>query len=124
VNDDIFGKGDPFDEPPGEAPRRRKSFNGEWAKLSKHWSDQLRQAQGISTYHLAHAILHEAFKRQYVRGPVVLSAAVTGLPRSSRPRAIRDMLRLQLIKVKWEGRRAAVVTELVVGNGAAVRLED
>jgi hypothetical protein len=54
----------------------------------------------------------------------VLSAVVTALPRSSRHRAIKDMLRLQLIKVKWEGHRAAVVTELLLGNGETVRLEN
>jgi hypothetical protein len=107
---------------PKKAPKRRKPFKATWVKLHKHWSDQLEQAQGMTTYRLAHRVLHEAFKRQVIGGSVILSAEVTGLQHTSRRRAIEDMLRLQLFSIAQQGKRAAVVTELLLGNGETLRL--
>jgi hypothetical protein len=104
-------------------PRKKhKPFKATWARLTKHWSDQLEQAHGMATYRLAHRVLHEAFKRQVVGGSVILSEEVTGLPHTSRRRAIEDMLRLQLFNIAQKGKRAAVVTELLLGNGETLRL--
>ena len=76
----------------------------------------------MTTYRLAHRVLHEVFKRQVVGGSVILSAEVTGLQHTSRRRAIEDMLRLQLFSIAQQGKRAAVVTELLLGNGETLRL--
>jgi hypothetical protein len=110
-------------EPKAPARKKRAPCKAPWARLTKHWSDQLEQARGMATYRLAHRVLHEAFKRQVIGGSVILSEAVTGLRHTSRRRAIEDMLRLQLFNIAQQGKRAAVVTELLLGNGEILRLE-
>ena len=107
-----------------KTPARKKGapFKAPWARLTKHWSDQLEQSRGMATYRLAHRVLHEVFKRQVIGGSVILSAEVTGLQHTSRRRAIEDMLRLQLFSIAQQGKRAAVVTELLLGNGETLRL--
>jgi len=104
------------------ARKKRRPFKAPWARLTKHWSDQLEQARGMATYRLAHRVLHEVFKRQVIGGSVILSAEVTGLQHTSRRRAIEDMLRLRLFNIAQKGNQAAVVTELLLGNGETLRL--
>ena len=109
-------------EPKTPTRKKRARFKATWARLPGYWSDQLEQARGMTTYRLAHRVLHEVFKRQVVGGSVILSAEVTGLGHTSRRRAIEDMLRLQLFNITQQGKRAAVVTELLLGNGETLRL--
>jgi hypothetical protein len=104
------------------ARKKRAPIKTTWARLPKHWSAQLEQALGMTTYRLAHRVLHETFRRQVIGGSVILSAEVTGLSHTSRRRAIDDMLRLQLFSIAQQGKRAAVVTELLLGNGETLRL--
>ncbi|MFY9839339.1 MAG: hypothetical protein WAK55_23260 [Xanthobacteraceae bacterium] len=108
---------------PKKGRKRHKPFKATWSRLPKHWSDQLEQARGMTTYQLAHRVLHETFRRQVIGGSVILSGEVTGLPHTSRRRATKDMLRLGLFSIVQEGKRAAVVTELLLGNGETLRLE-
>ena len=105
------------------ARKKRARFKATWARLPRYWSDQLEQARGMTTYRLAHRVLREVFKRQVVGGSVILSAEVTGLQHTSRRRAIEDMLRLHLFDIAQKGKRAAVVTELLLGDGETLVLE-
>jgi hypothetical protein len=110
-------------EPKTPAPWRRKPFKAHFIRLPEFWMAQLEHAKGKATYHLAIRILHEAFKRQFIPGSVVLSAAVTGLARTCRHKATKDMLQLKLIGIKQEGNKAAIVTKLLLGNGETLDLE-
>lgn len=108
-----------LDYPPkGKAPRRpkRKPFKIDWVKLPNYWIGQLERSRRVGTYKLAHRILREAFKRQYLGGEIVLSATVTGMPRSTRHDAIKEIVKLGLIRIKQEGRGAITVTTLLLGN--------
>jgi hypothetical protein len=82
-------------------------------KLPWRWAKALRQSKRVSTYQLAHAILFEAFKREQVGGEIVLSAAMTGMPRNTRKRAIRELIKLKLIKVEQNGNGAFRIISLL-----------
>ena len=108
-----------LNDPPknkGKRPRKQKSFKIDWVKLPNYWIEQLDRCQRLGTIKLAHRILREAYKRQYLGGEVVLSVAVTGLPRSTRRRAVEEMVKLGLIHTQQEGNKAVVVTELLLGD--------
>ena len=62
---------------------------------------------------MALRILREAYKRQYTGGDVVLSAAATGLPQTTRRRAVKEMVELGLIRTKQDGNKAPTVMELL-----------
>jgi hypothetical protein len=64
-------------------------------------------------YQLAVTILFEAFKREQIGGEIVLSMEVTGMPGSTRKRAIAELVNLRLIKVRKHGKHAIRVTEVV-----------
>jgi hypothetical protein len=76
------------------------------------WVDQLRHARKVSTITLAHAILREAFKRQWVGGDVILSTEVTGMDRHTRCRAIRELRELGLIETEQNGQQAVKVVSI------------
>jgi hypothetical protein len=87
--------------------KKRKSFQAEWVKLPRHWLTALLQTKSANTYHLAHLILWEAFKRKYIGGEIVLSTQVTkGIPRCSKVRAAEELVELGLIRIKRDGRRS------------------
>jgi predicted transcriptional regulator len=65
--------------------------------------EALRQSNSVGTYQLAHIILFEAFKRQHIGGDIVLSAEMTGMGKHKRRRAIRELIKLELIKVDKNG---------------------
>jgi hypothetical protein len=52
--------------------------------------------------------------RQHVGGEVVLSAAVTGLPRATRWSATKELVKLNLIRIQQDGRQGTRVTELLL----------
>jgi hypothetical protein len=64
-------------------------------------------------YQLAHRIILEAHKRKRIGGEIVLSAEVTGMPRATRWRAIKDLVRLGLIEIEQNGHAAPRVTRLL-----------
>ena len=92
---------------------KRKPFKVDWVKLPDYWIEQLEQSRRVGPYKLAHRILREAFKQQYRGGEIVLSTAVTGMPRTTRHDAAKEMVALGLIRIKQEGSQAARVTELL-----------
>jgi hypothetical protein len=95
--------------------RHMASFKPQWVKLPYRWAKALQRSNSASTFKLAHVILFEAFKREQ-RGhgerKVVLSTEVTGMNRATRKRAIAELVKLKLIKVKRLGKRAVKVEEL------------
>ena len=76
-------------------------FKSTFCKFPSTWRNALRKAHSAgTTYELALVILFEAFKRQHRRdGEVVLSAEKTGMSRTSRRRAMRELAKLGLIKL-------------------------
>jgi hypothetical protein len=95
------------------APGRRKPFKVEWVKLPYYWIERLDRSKSANTFKLANHILREAYKREQIGGDIILSTEVTGLPRQSRSRAIKEMVKLKLIEVEQCGNRAFRVTRLL-----------
>jgi hypothetical protein len=95
------------------APGRRKPFKVEWVKLPYYWIERLDRSKSANTLKLANHILREVYKREQIGGDVILSTEVTGLPRQSRSRAIKEMVKLKLIEVEQCGNRAFRVTRLL-----------
>jgi hypothetical protein len=81
-------------------------------KLPVKWVEALRKSTSASTYRLALIILTEAFKREQVGGEIVLSLEVTGMYRNTRARAVAELVKLGLIRVRREGREAIRVLKL------------
>jgi hypothetical protein len=95
---------------------RKSGFKVQWVKLPLRWIRILREAAAPgSTYDLAFTILVENFKlEQMAVKEIVLSAEVTGLPRMSRIRAINDLVRLKLIKIRRGRGKAVRVVDLYI----------
>lgn len=94
-------------EPGVSPPKKREPFKAGWVKLPLHWAETLRRSKSVSTYHLAHAILFEAFRQRAFKrdGEVVLSRVV-GMSRSSKKRAVKELVELGLIRSIRNGRQA------------------
>jgi len=90
-------------------------FEAQWARLPLSWLIALRQTKSASTKQLAMEILFAEFRRKYTNGEVVLSTTTTGLPRSTRAVAIRELVHLGLIEVEQHGEEATRVVRLNVG---------
>jgi hypothetical protein len=86
----------------GQASKSKSGFKVKWVKFPLRWLERLRVSDvGPATYLLATTILVENFKLdQMVVKEIVLSEKVTGLSRGPRQRAINNLVRLKLIKVK------------------------
>src|SRR6516162_11235746 len=96
--------------------QKRSKFEVQWVKLPLRWIRILHQAAvSPSTYDLAHTILVESFKlEQMAVRQIVLSAHVTGLSKQARIRAINNLVRLRLIKVKRGKGKAVRVVDLYI----------
>jgi hypothetical protein len=91
--------------------KKRKPFESQFVKLPRHWITGLQRSNSVNTYRLAHMILREGFKREHVGGKVVLSTKVTsGMIRSTKIRAARELVELGLIRIEQDGNRALIVT--------------
>jgi hypothetical protein len=95
------------------ASNRRKPFKAQFVQLPASWIERLERCNSAGAFKLAHRILREAFKRDFVGGEIILSTEVTGLPRMARFRAIKNLVNLGLIKVKQNGHQAVRVTWLL-----------
>jgi hypothetical protein len=90
---------------------KRKPFKARFVQRPMHWVEALRRSKSSARAHvLADIILAEDLKREYVGGEVVLSSTVTGMSRSSRRRAARELEALGLIKVTRDGNQALRAT--------------
>jgi Fic family protein len=92
--------------------KRRKPFKAQWVKLPRQWVEALRRSKSMGTYQLALAILFEAFKREHCGGEIVLSSAVTKMPRSTRRRATKELVKLGLIKTHKNGSQSPRVSHI------------
>jgi hypothetical protein len=90
--------------------KRRKPFKVEWVKLPLRWVETLRRSKSASTKQLALEILFAAFKREQCGGEIVLSLAMTRIPRNTRVRAARELAKLGLIKIEQKGNEAMRVS--------------
>lgn len=92
---------------------KRKPFEVRFVKLSNYWMERLERSNNPGTFKLAHRILKEAFKRQYVGGEIVLSTEATELSRKVRSKAVKELIGLGLIEIEQNGNRAVRVTNLL-----------
>ena len=91
------------------AKKRRAPFEARWAKLPRYWAVALQRITQANTFKLAMKILLEAanLELRNERGErIVLSKAMTGIPRNSRRRAIQELVKLDLIDVEQHGKEA------------------
>jgi len=94
------------------APRRiveRPGFQLSYVTVPLTWCDRLWKARSPNTVNLALAILIEAFRVSQTprgKGEIVLSARMTGLSSSNRHRAIQELEKLGLIRLRKQGRHA------------------
>ena len=92
------------------SPKKRKPFKAQWVKFPLRWVESLQRSKSVSTYQLALAILFEAFKHN--GGEIILSSTVTRMPRSTKMRAVRELVELGLIEIKQRGNQAVRVSIL------------
>jgi hypothetical protein len=93
--------------------KRHKPFRAEWVKLPLDWAEALRRSKSANTYHLALAILFEAFRRKHVGGEIVLSTVLTRMQRCTKMRAARELARLGLIQIEQNGQKAFRVSIII-----------
>jgi hypothetical protein len=78
---------------------RRKPFKADFVKVPMSWVEALKR-QKWPTYELALTLLAERHKREHIGGDVVISAeTVPGMARTTRWRATKKLVRLNLIEV-------------------------
>jgi hypothetical protein len=99
--------------------QKQNSRKPQWVKLPTYWIEQLKRARRSATYRLALHILEEVNRQPYTGEKIVLSAAATGLPRSTRRVAIKEIVDLKLVKIQRDGNRTIQVTELFWHNPSA-----
>src|SRR5215469_16977822 len=82
--------------------RKKSGFKVQWVKFPLRWIRILREVAATgSTYDLALTILVESFKlEQMAVKEVIMSEEVTGMSPTVRRKAINNLVRLNLIKVK------------------------
>jgi hypothetical protein len=76
------------------------------------WWLEVLQDASASAHQLALVVLAEEFKRRFIKGDVVLSSEVTKMPHSTGRRAAKELIKLGLIEVGWDGKRAGIVTKI------------
>jgi hypothetical protein len=94
---------------------RQPAFEPRWVKLPLRWIKALRRSRSASTYQLALTILVEAFKKEQIGREIVLSTEVTGMPSSSRTRAVAELIELGMIRIKQNGKQA--IRDRIEENG-------
>ena len=87
---------------------KREEFELEFVRVPQRWIETLRGSSG-GVYELALAILAEDFQRKRLGGEIVLSAKMTGMARTTRHRAAKELEQLGLIKLSREGKHALKV---------------
>jgi hypothetical protein len=92
--------------------KNKQCFKPQWVKLPARWVEALRRSKSASTYQLALTVLFEAFKREQLGGEIVLSMKITGMPSSTRARAVRELVKLGFITVKRDGKQAVRIINL------------
>jgi hypothetical protein len=100
---------------PRSTKKKRKAFEADWVKFPRQWADALRQAKSTAaTYELAILILFEAFRCKHIGGEIILSAEMTGMPRSTRRKAIGKLAKLGLIKLHRQSGNQAYRVSIII----------
>ena len=96
--------------------RKNSGIEVRWVRLPLRWIRILHQAAvSASTYDLALTILVESFKREQMAvKEIILSEGVTGMSPTVRRKAISNLVRLNLIKVKRGKGKAVRVVDLYI----------
>ena len=97
----------------GTPIKKREPFAVRFVKLPDYWIEQLQKSNNPGSFKLAHRILKEAFKRSHLGGEIVLSTEATGLSRKVRCRAVRELVKLGLIKIEQNGNQAMRVVSIL-----------
>jgi hypothetical protein len=93
---------------------RKPAFKVRWIKLPVRWVERLRGASS-ATYNLALTILIENFKlEQMAVKEIVLSTDVTGLSKHARRRAVNNLTKLGLIRIRRRGKKTIRVIDLYI----------
>lgn len=87
--------------------RRRDKFKVDFVKFPETWREALRGKPG-TVYDLAHAIIVEAYKCEYLGGEVKLSAV--RMPKATRADASKKLVELGLIQLQRDGHQSYRVT--------------
>jgi hypothetical protein len=93
--------------------KKRKPFAVDFVKLPDLWIERLKYSKSPGTFKLAHWILKERFRRQYVGGEIVLSTEATRLSRKVRFKAVKELIGLGLIEIEQNGNQAVRVTSII-----------
>jgi hypothetical protein len=94
---------------------RRKPFQAAWVQFPATWLTALQRTKSASTWRLAVLVLFAEFRRQHTGGGIVLSAAMSGMPNTTRAAATKELVKLGLIEVEQCGRQAPRVVHINVG---------
>jgi hypothetical protein len=95
---------------------QRKPFQTAFVQVPMRWIVALEGANADSSaYKLALRLLAEAFKCSQVGGDVVLSSNVTGMPRSSKSRAAKELQKLGLIRLERLKVKQSLLVHVLVG---------
>jgi len=96
--------------------KRRSGFEVEWIKFPMRWIERLLTARmGSATFKLALVILVENFKlEQKAIKEIVLSKEVTGLSKKARWRAVDNLIRLKLIRVRRRRSKSIRVEDIYI----------
>jgi hypothetical protein len=94
--------------------KKHRRFELQFVKLPDFWIERLERSKSPGTFKLAHRILKQAFKRDYVGGEIVLSTEATGLSRKVRYKAAKELVGLGLIEIQQNGNQAVRVTDILL----------
>jgi hypothetical protein len=94
--------------------RKRKPFKVQFVRVPANWIERLERSKSPGTFKLAHRILIEAFKREYVGGEIILSTEVTRLSRKVRSKAVKELVGLGLVEIEQKGNQAVRVKNVLL----------
>jgi hypothetical protein len=81
------------------AKKKRKPFTAKWTQFPRRWFNALRRAKSAAaTYELALLISFKAFECKHTGQEIILSSEATGMPKRTRIRATKELIKLGLIK--------------------------
>jgi hypothetical protein len=98
----------------GGVRKASPKFEVQFVKVPIYWVKQLSRANNPSTFKLAYYILGRAHECKYCGGEIILSTEATRIPRATRVRAVRELVKLGLIEIQYSGRQAVRVTNIII----------
>jgi hypothetical protein len=90
------------------AKKKHKAFKADWAKFPQQWAKALRRSKSTAAaYELAISILFKALECEYTGQEIILSSDMTGMPRTTRRKAAKHLVKLGLIKLYRQSKNQA-----------------